>query len=150
MGELSTMLARCWICVLREEANSEFCRQTVVSFLPHKTFSQPVSVIMCRYWCALCAKFESPQEMCVCQTCKGMICKGLQCAIATSSEMSSLEKFECKSCWCDRWYAAVKDRAGDVLLGSRISQGISQNDSKYRFYSLPEIAVCCRWIEFVF
>ncbi len=77
------------------------------------------------YWCALCLCFESPHGVCYCQTCKAMTCTRTTCAVPTTTESTSLRKFECRSCWYDRWYAAIKDRAGDVMLGSRVFAGES-------------------------
>lgn len=76
-----------------------------------------------RYWCVLCVRFAAPQSVCVCQTCKAMVCTKSHCAVPTTGEGASLKKFECKSCWCDRWYASVKDNAGDMLLGCRVFPG---------------------------
>ena len=77
------------------------------------------------YWCSLCVQFQAPQSCRVCQTCKAMICKRSHCAVRTVTESTSLEKYECRGCWRDRWYSSVKDSAGEVLLGSRVFPGTS-------------------------
>jgi hypothetical protein len=74
-------------------------------------------------WCALCLQFMPPQDVCVCVTCKAMVCCQPQCAVATVGVASSQRKFECRTCWCDHWYAGMKDNEGEVVLGSRIFPG---------------------------